>query len=73
MNLIEDLSAVLKNSLNPWIIYEELLAWQETALKLLPDEFSLIFSVATLILHCMSLEKTRGFMVVYVLSYFLSK
>ena len=24
--------AVLENSLNPWIIYEELLVWQETAL-----------------------------------------
>ena len=32
MNLIEDLKAVLENSLNPWIIYEELLPWQETAL-----------------------------------------
>ena len=32
MNLIEGLYPVLENSLNPWIIYEELLAWQETAL-----------------------------------------
>ena len=26
------LKAVLENSLNPWIIYEELLIWQETSL-----------------------------------------
>ena len=34
-------------------MYEELLAWQETAVYLLPDGFYLIFQVVTRTFNCM--------------------
>ena len=75
-----------KKSLNLWILCEERLAWQDTAPKLLPDGYSLIFKclliyytvcrtlcVFIMLTMLRSLQKTRGFMVFHVFCYVLGK
>ena len=47
------LISCIGKSLSPWIVYDELLAWQKTAHKLGPYGVSLTFKFFTNILHYM--------------------